>query len=63
MTSLKMTIPNLDQTQLNKTGIEIDKLYTESRQADLTDLNFNQVDERMNTACKTINGMKQQMAY
>ena len=59
MNSLRATIPTLDQNQLNKTSSEIDKLYTESRHADLIDLNFNQVDERMNTACKMINAGRQ----
>ncbi|MEO7621186.1 MAG: hypothetical protein ABIT05_15825 [Chitinophagaceae bacterium] len=53
--SLKTTIPNLDQKQLDKTNSEIDKLYNDSRQADIINLNINQVDERMNTACRIIN--------
>ncbi len=55
--SLK-TLPNLDEDQLDKTNSEIDKLYMESRQADMINLNINQVDERMNTACRTINAGK-----
>jgi hypothetical protein len=53
--SLKNTIPNLDQNQLDKTNAELNRLYTESRQADLINLNISQVDERMNTACGVIN--------
>ncbi len=53
--SLKTTIPNLDQKQLDKTNTEIDRLYNDSRQADIINLNMNQVDERMNTACRVIN--------
>jgi len=53
--SLKSTIPNIDQKQLDKTNTEIDKLYNDSRQADLVNLNMSQVDERMDMACKTIN--------
>ncbi|MEO7924512.1 MAG: hypothetical protein ABIR30_12600 [Chitinophagaceae bacterium] len=53
--SLKTTIPNLDQKQLDKTNTEIDKLYNDSRQADIINLNITQVDERMNTACRIIN--------
>jgi hypothetical protein len=55
ITSLKNTIPNLDQEQLDKTTAELDRLYTDSRQADLINLNINQVDERMNRTCETIN--------
>lgn len=55
MASLKTTLPNLDQKQLEKTNAEIDKLYSESRQADMINLNITQVDERMSTACKVIN--------
>ena len=55
ITSLKNTIPNLDQNQLDKTNAELNRLYTESRQADLINLNISQVDERMNTACGIIN--------
>jgi hypothetical protein len=54
--SLKNTIPNLDQEQLAKTNNEIDKLYNDSRQADVTNLNISQVDERMNTLCRILNG-------
>lgn len=53
--SLKTTIPNLDESQLDKTNAELNKLYSESRQADLINLNISQVDERMNTACGIIN--------
>ncbi len=53
--SLKYTIPNLDQNQLAKTSGEIDRLYNESRQADLINLNMILVDERMNTVCRLIN--------
>lgn len=53
--SLKTTIPNLDQKQLDKTNNEIDQLYTDSRQADVINLNLNQVDERMNTLCRLFN--------
>jgi DNA repair exonuclease SbcCD ATPase subunit len=55
ITSLKNTIPNLDQNQLDKTNTELNRLYTDSRQADLINLNISQVDERMNTACGIIN--------
>ncbi len=53
--SLKNTIPNLDENQLDKTNAELEKLYADSRQADLINLNISQVDERMNTACGIIN--------
>ena len=53
--SLKTTIPNLDQTQLNKTSAEIEQLYNDSRQADVINLNITRVDERMNVVCSTIN--------
>ncbi|MBC7875119.1 MAG: hypothetical protein H7Y01_14040 [Ferruginibacter sp.] len=53
--SLKNTIPNLDQNQLNKTSAEIDHLYNESRQADVINLNITQVNERMNIVCAVIN--------
>lgn len=56
--SLKTTIPNIDQKQLDKTNTDIDKLYNDSRQADLVNLNMNQVDERMDMACKVINNSK-----
>ena len=56
--SLKSAIPNLDEKQLDKTNAEIDRLYSESKQADLTNLNISQVDERMNTACRIINNYK-----
>lgn len=58
ISSLKTTIPNLDQKQLDKTNTDIDKLYNDSRQADLINLNMNQVDERMDHACKVINNTK-----
>lgn len=54
--SLKNTIPNLDQNQLSKTSTEIDRLYNDSRQADVINLNFTQVNERMNIVCTVING-------
>ncbi len=53
--SLKNTIPNLDQNQLNKTSAEIDRLYTDSRQADNINLNIAQVNERMGIVCTVIN--------
>ena len=56
--SLKTTLPNLDQKQLDKTNTDIDKLYNDSRQADLINLNMIQVDERMDLACRVINGMR-----
>jgi hypothetical protein len=56
--SLKTAIVNIDQDQVNKTTTEIEKLYNESRQADLINLNINQVDERMNTVCRNINSGK-----
>jgi mevalonate kinase len=55
ITSLKNTIPDLDEEQLAKTNNEIDKLYNDSRQADVINLNISQVDERMNTACRILN--------
>jgi hypothetical protein len=55
ITSLKTTIPGLDQGQLDKTNTEIDQLYKESRQADVVNLNITQVDERMNTVCRLMN--------
>jgi hypothetical protein len=54
--SLKNTIPDLDEEQLGKTNAEIDKLYNDSRQADVTNLNISQVDERMNMVCRILNG-------
>lgn len=56
--SLKSMVPNLDQKQLDKTNTEIERLYNDSRQADLINLNMNQVDERMEMACRTINGIR-----
>lgn len=56
--SLKLSIPNLDQNQLNKTSAEIDKLYNDSRQADVINLNITQVNERMSIVCSTINAGK-----
>jgi hypothetical protein len=56
--SLKNTIPDLDEEQLAKTNGEIDKLYNDSRQADVINLNINQVDERMNTVCRILNNNK-----
>ena len=53
--SLKNTIPDLDQEQLDKTNAELDRLYNDSRQADVINLNINQVDERMNMACRILN--------
>jgi hypothetical protein len=53
--TLKITIPDLDQNQLNKTSAEIDQLYNDSRQADVINLNITQVNERMNIVCSTIN--------
>ena len=55
MASLKTSIPNLDQEQIEKTKLELDRLYTDSRQADIINLNINLVDERMNTVCRNIN--------
>ncbi len=52
--SLKTTIPNLDQEQLNKTSTEIDQLYHDSRQADVINLNIARVNERMNIVCSVI---------
>jgi len=56
--SLKTTIANLDQNQLNKTSAEIDKLYNDSRQADVINLNITRVNERMNIVCTVINAGK-----
>lgn len=53
--SLKSSIPNLDETQLDKTQGDIDRLYADSRQADVINLNITQVDERMTTVCNIIN--------
>lgn len=58
LTSLKNTIPDLDEEQLARTNNDIDKLYNESRLADVTNLNINHVDERMNTVCRIINANK-----
>lgn len=58
ITSLKSTLPNLDEKQLDKTTAEIDRLYNDSRQADIINLNIAQVDERMNRACRVINERK-----
>lgn len=54
LNSLEKTIPGLDKERLTKTNTEIDKLFNESRHADLINLNIIQVDERMNTVCRTI---------
>jgi hypothetical protein len=56
--SLKITIQNLDENQLNKTSNEIDQLYNDSRQADVINLNITQVNERMNIVCSIINSGK-----
>jgi hypothetical protein len=56
--SLKITIPDLDQNQLNKTSNEIDHLYNDSRLADVINLNITQVNERMNIVCSVINAGK-----
>jgi hypothetical protein len=53
--SLKTSINNLDQKQLDKTNQEISSLYDDSKQADLINMNITQVDERMNTVCRIIN--------
>ena len=53
--SLKTSIPNLNQEQIEKTKVELDRLYSDSRQADIINLNINLVDERMNTVCRNIN--------
>lgn len=58
ITSLKNTITNLDQNQLNKTSAEIDQLYNESRKADVINLNITQVNERMTIVCNIINAGK-----
>ena len=54
ITSLKTTIPHIDQQQLDRTSTDIEKLYLDSRHADIINLNISQVDERMNTACRVI---------
>lgn len=54
--SLRITIPNLDQEQLEKTSNDIERLYHDSRQADVINLNLVQVDERMHNVCRIING-------
>ena len=53
--SLKNTIPDLNEDQLAKTNAELEKLYNDSRQADVINLNITQVDERMNTVCRLLN--------
>ncbi len=53
--SLKNTIADLNEEQLAKTNSDLDKLYNESRQADVINLNISQVDERMNTVCRILN--------
>jgi hypothetical protein len=53
--SLKTAIPNLDQEQIQKTNAELERLYSDSRQADMINLNIMLVDERMNTVCRNIN--------
>jgi DNA-binding transcriptional regulator GbsR (MarR family) len=53
--SLKTTLANLDQAQIAKTSAELDQLYTDSRQADVVNLNISLVQERMNTVCRLIN--------
>jgi uncharacterized protein YqiB (DUF1249 family) len=54
--SLRITIPNLDHEQLEKTSNDIERLYHDSRQADVINLNLTQVDERMHNVCRIING-------
>jgi len=56
--SLKNSIPDLDQEQLAKTNTDLDRLYNDSRQADVINLNINQVDERMNMACRLLNNYR-----
>ena len=58
ITSIKSTIPGIDQNQLNKTSSDLEKLFSDSKQADVINLNINQVDDRMNTACRIINNGK-----
>jgi hypothetical protein len=53
--SLKTNISTIDQKQLEKTNSEIERLYIDSRQADVINMNLALVDERMNTVCKLIN--------
>lgn len=56
ISSLRSTIPNLDQEQLEKTNKEMESLYKDSRQADVINLNLALVDERMHNVCRIING-------
>jgi hypothetical protein len=56
ISSLRSTIPNIDQEQLEKTNQEMERLYKDSRQADVINLNLALVDERMHNVCRVING-------
>jgi uncharacterized protein YqiB (DUF1249 family) len=58
LSSLKNTIPDLDEEQLSRTNTDIDRLYNDSRQADVINLNISQVDERMNRVCRVMNVIK-----
>lgn len=54
--SLKTTVPGINQEKLAATNDEIDRLYNESRQSDIINLNITRLDERMGVVCKAING-------
>jgi hypothetical protein len=56
--SLKDSIPNLDEEQLEKTCEEIESLYGQSLQSDRINLNIHLIDERMSTVCRIINSGK-----
>ncbi|HEX4875071.1 MAG TPA: hypothetical protein VFV31_00270 [Chitinophagaceae bacterium] len=58
ITSIRSNIPGIDQNQLSKTSADLEKLYNDSKQADMINFNITQVDERMNTACRIINNGK-----
>jgi hypothetical protein len=55
---LKNTIPDFDAEQPGKTTNKIDKFYSDSRQADVNNLNLNQADESMNRVSRMLNSNK-----
>jgi hypothetical protein len=54
LASLKTTIPGIDEEQVDRTTAELQRLYNESKHADLINLNISQVEDRMNTLCRLI---------
>ncbi|MES2430813.1 MAG: hypothetical protein V4556_07730 [Bacteroidota bacterium] len=54
--SLKTTVPGINQEKLAATNEDIDRLYNDSRQSDIINLNIVRLDERMNIVCRMVNG-------